>query len=62
MSDSLVALLITLALLASMLVWVPLLEVICPPCSRFLVRLKLSRPEPVADSSGPISKHPDIPD
>src|ERR1700729_944989 len=43
MSDSLVALLITLAILASMLIWVPLLELICPPCSRFLVRLKQRR-------------------
>ena len=58
MSDSLVALLITLAILASMLIWVPLLELICPPCSRFLVRLKQRRPEPVSDSSGSISKRP----
>lgn len=36
MSEDLLATVITLAIIAAMFAWVPLLKFICPPCSRFL--------------------------
>lgn len=41
MSDSMLAVLLTIAMLVLMVVWVPFLEVVCPPCSRVLQRWKL---------------------
>ncbi len=36
MSQDLLATVITLVILAAMFAWVPLLKLVCPPCSRFL--------------------------
>jgi len=38
MSDDVIALLITIAIIALFFVWVPFLEFVCPPCGRFLQR------------------------
>jgi hypothetical protein len=43
MSDEVIALVITIAIIALFFVWVPLLELICPPCGRFLERRRLQR-------------------
>ena len=36
MSEDLLATVITLVIIAAMFAWVPLLKIVCPPCSRFL--------------------------
>ncbi len=36
MSEDLLATAITLILIGAMFAWVPLLQIVCPPCSRFL--------------------------
>ena len=36
MSEKIVAVLLSFGLLGGMFFWVPLLEVVCPPCSRLL--------------------------
>ncbi len=36
MTEDLLATLITLALIGLMFAWVPVLKLVCPPCSRFL--------------------------
>ena len=36
MSEKVIAVLLSFGLLGGMFLWVPLLEAICPPCSRFL--------------------------
>jgi hypothetical protein len=46
MSDDVIALLITVAIIALCFVWVPLLNFICPPCSRFLERRGLQKEIP----------------
>jgi hypothetical protein len=38
MSDEVIALVVTIAIIALLFVWVPLLDLICPPCGRFLER------------------------
>ena len=38
MSEKIVAVLLTFGLLGGMFFWVPLLELVCPPCSRLLRR------------------------
>jgi hypothetical protein len=38
MSDEIIALIITIAIIALCVVWVPLLNLVCPPCGRFLER------------------------
>ena len=43
MSDEVIALVITIAIIALFFVWVPLLELICPPCGRFLERRRLQK-------------------
>jgi hypothetical protein len=40
MSDDAIALVITIAIIALFFVWVPLLNFVCPPCGRFLERLR----------------------
>ncbi len=36
MSEDLLATFITLVILAAVFTWVPLLKLVCPPCSRYL--------------------------
>jgi hypothetical protein len=43
MSDEAIALVVTLAILALFFLWVPLLNLICPPCGRFLARQRLQK-------------------
>jgi hypothetical protein len=43
MSDDVIALVITLAIIALFFVWVPLLNLVCPPCGRFLERRRLQK-------------------
>jgi hypothetical protein len=43
MSDDAIALVITIAIIALFFVWVPLLNFVCPPCGRFLERLRLQK-------------------
>jgi hypothetical protein len=38
MSEEVIAVIITIAIIALFLAWVPFLNLICPPCSRFLER------------------------
>ena len=40
MSDKMVSILLTLVIVALFFAWVPLLEWICPPCGRFLERIR----------------------
>ena len=50
MSENVIAILLSVGLLGGMFLWVPLLETICPPCSRFLRSRRRSRsPERGAD-------------
>jgi len=46
MSDDVIALLVTIAIIALFFVWVPLLDFICPPCGRFLERRRLQKEIP----------------
>jgi hypothetical protein len=43
MSDEVIAIVITIAIIALLFVWVPLLNLICPPCGRFLEGLRLRK-------------------
>jgi hypothetical protein len=43
MSDEVIALAITIAIIALFFVWVPLLNLVCPPCGRFLERWRLQK-------------------
>jgi hypothetical protein len=43
MSDEAIAIVITIAIIALFLVWVPFLNLICPPCGRLLDRLRLPK-------------------
>jgi len=43
MSDEVIAVVITIAIIALFFVWVPLLELVCPPCGRFLERRRLQK-------------------
>jgi cytochrome c oxidase assembly protein Cox11 len=38
MSDETIALIITVAIIALLFAWAPLLNFICPPCGRFLAQ------------------------
>jgi hypothetical protein len=51
MSDEVTAILITIAIIALCLVWVPLLDLVCPPCARFLERLRHRTAVPGQQSS-----------
>lgn len=44
MSEDLLATVITVVLLAAMFAWVPILQAICPPCSRFFERRRRRLP------------------
>jgi hypothetical protein len=44
MSDEVIALVITIAIIALFFVWVPLLNLVCPPCGRFLERQRQKDP------------------
>jgi hypothetical protein len=46
MSDEVIALVITIAIIALFFVWVPLLNLVCPPCGRFLERRRLQKDVP----------------
>jgi hypothetical protein len=46
MSDDAVALIITVAIFAVFFAWMPLLNSICPPCSRFLERRRAQKNTP----------------
>ncbi len=50
MSEDLLATLITLSILAAMFAWVPLLKLLCPPCSRFLESRRRRLPVPLRTS------------
>jgi transposase-like protein len=52
MSDTVIALAITVAIIALFFVWVPLLNLVCPPCGRFLERRRLQKT--VAKDSSPM--------
>ena len=43
MSDEFIALAITIAIIVLIFAWVPFLNVICPPCARFLERRLLQK-------------------
>ena len=43
MSEQILSIFITVLVIVLMLVWVPLLEFICPPCRRALERLRWRR-------------------
>jgi hypothetical protein len=43
MSDEVISIVITIAIIALFFVWVPLLNLICPPCARFLERRRLQK-------------------
>jgi hypothetical protein len=38
MSDELIALIVTVAIIALLFAWTPFLNFICPPCGRFLAQ------------------------
>ena len=43
MSDEVLALVITIAIIALFFVWVPLLNLVCPPCGRFFEQRRLQK-------------------
>jgi hypothetical protein len=43
MSDEILALILTFAVIAFLFLWVPMLNIVCPPCGRFLARHRLQR-------------------
>jgi hypothetical protein len=43
MSDEAIALIITIAIIALLFAWVPLLNWVCPPCGRFLERCRYQK-------------------
>ena len=49
MSEKVLAVLLSFGLLGGMFLWVPILEFLCPPCSRFFRSRRLSLPA-TADS------------
>lgn len=57
MSDEVIALLITVAIIALCFVWVPLLDFICPPCRRFLERRRLQKEMPRQRTPVAIAPH-----
>lgn len=56
MSEDLLATVITLAIITAMFAWVPLLKLICPPCSRFLESRRRRLPIARRTSSPPKKK------
>jgi hypothetical protein len=57
MSDEVIALAITIAIIALFFVWVPLLNLVCPPCGRFLERRRLQKEVPKARPSVSVIRH-----
>jgi cytochrome c oxidase assembly protein Cox11 len=57
MSDEIIALIITVAIIALLFAWAPFLNFICPPCGRFLTQRRMEK-ETAAKQS--IKKHPQI--
>ncbi len=45
MSEDLLATVLTIAILAGIVLWVPLLNLVCPPCARLVHRVR-TRPSP----------------
>jgi len=58
MSEKALALVITIATFALFFAWVPFLNLICPPCSRFLERRRLQK-EPAKEQHPRSSIHLD---
>ncbi len=58
MSEKVIAVLLSFGLLGGMFLWVPLLEAICPPCSRFLLSRRRSVPkdDPGEDASAKVTE------
>jgi hypothetical protein len=50
MSEEIIALIITVAIIALLFAWAPFLNFICPPCGRFLAQRRMER-ETVAKQS-----------
>jgi len=46
MSEDLIAILITIAIIAVFFAWMPFLNFVCPPCGRFLERRRLQKDAP----------------
>jgi hypothetical protein len=46
MSDEVIAIIITIAIIALFFVWVPLLNFVCPRCGRFLERRRHQKNTP----------------
>jgi hypothetical protein len=49
MSDDVTALIVTILIIALLFAWAPFLNVICPPCGRFLANWRMER-QRLADS------------
>jgi hypothetical protein len=43
MSDDVIALIVTILVIALLFAWAPFLNFICPPCSRFLAQRRMER-------------------
>jgi hypothetical protein len=52
MSDTIIALIIPIAVIAIFLGWVPFLNLICPPCERTLELRRLEKLEPKRHLAG----------
>jgi hypothetical protein len=57
MSDEVIAVVITIAIVALFFVWVPLLNLVCPPCARFLERRRIPQHVPKEPSPMAIAPH-----
>jgi hypothetical protein len=55
MSDEVTAFVITIAIIALFFVWVPLLNFVCPPCGRYLERLRPQKEKDVAKAPSSIA-------
>lgn len=58
MSENVIAVLVSFVLLLGMFFWVPLLEIVCPPCSRLLWTRWRGRGAP-AEAAGASGEHSD---
>ena len=43
MSDEVIAVIVTILILALLFAWAPFLNFICPPCSRYLAQRRMER-------------------
>jgi hypothetical protein len=57
MSDEAIAIIITIAIIALFFVWVPLLNFVCPPCGRFLERLRHQKQPNKPGASAAVIRH-----